>query len=149
VQKRAKKCFIWALTNTDFLPQTNADFLPRITGGGKSKNCLALTFGFLWGILGAELRESTWEWQDSRCWILDAGSPIKTFGDRRELWILRSTRVLVPIHMLESEELLFDIVQRELRPYKKILGNRVSWADRISIWLYFAALIPFARSLSE
>jgi hypothetical protein len=33
-KKMTKKCFIWALTNTDFLPRTNADFLQRITGGG-------------------------------------------------------------------------------------------------------------------
>jgi len=30
-----------ALTNTDFLPQTNADFLLRITGGGRKKWFLA------------------------------------------------------------------------------------------------------------
>jgi len=25
----------------------------------------------IWGILGGGKEEGTWEWQDSRCWILD------------------------------------------------------------------------------
>jgi len=34
-KKMTKKVLYLALTNTDFLPRTNADFLLRITGGGR------------------------------------------------------------------------------------------------------------------
>jgi len=45
-KKWSKKVFICALTNTDFLPWTNADFLPRITGGGRQKLFLTGNAGF-------------------------------------------------------------------------------------------------------
>jgi hypothetical protein len=49
--------------------------------------------------------------------------------------------------MLEREELLSDIVKRELVSYRKILKSRISWGDRVSMCLYVAALIPFISLL--
>lgn len=55
--------------------------------------------------------------------------------------------MFLPRHMLEQEELLSDIVKRELASYKKILKSRISWGDRVSKCLYVAAVLPFISLL--
>jgi len=41
----AKKVLYLTTDYTDFLPWTNADFLPRITGGGRQKLFLTPVYG--------------------------------------------------------------------------------------------------------
>lgn len=50
--------------------------------------------------------------------------------------------MLLPRYKLKQEELLSDIVKRELASYKKILKSKVLWGDRLSKSLYFVAFLP-------
>ena len=64
-QKCAKKRFIWALTNTDFLPRTNADFLLRIAGGGRQAfNWIRICLDGL-GDFGGKRRDNSFIFLDS------------------------------------------------------------------------------------
>ena len=50
--------------------------------------------------------------------------------------------MFLPKYMLEQEELLSDIVKRELTSYKKVLKIKASLSERVSNYLYLAAFLP-------
>jgi hypothetical protein len=55
--------------------------------------------------------------------------------------------VFLPRYMLEQEELLSDIVKREIKSYKRALVPKVRLIVRVCKWLYVGAVIPFISIL--